>query len=122
MAHVNQLWTLFSDAQYEEAKGLFAPNVRVTWPTSREYYETVDAFIAVNEVFGEHWTFEIVALEETLSGKVMSVVYVTKPGWPDSFYATSIFTFAENVIVSMDTFWAFEDKQPEWRKELSKVY
>lgn len=94
----------------------------VVWPTSRECYESQNDFIVVNEAFGKDWTFEILLLEETTSDKVVSAVHVSSPSCPDSFYATSIFSFASGVITNMETYWAFQDKQPEWRINFSKVY
>ncbi|EJC7018407.1 hypothetical protein BBM20_17450 [Vibrio parahaemolyticus] len=116
------LWDKFSAGDYEGSKSLFSEQLEVIWPTSREYYESADEFIAVNEVFGKDWMFEVKHAESTGSDKVISIVYVTSPSFPDSFYATSIFTFASNQICRMETYWAFEDVQPEWRKDLSKVY
>ncbi|ENM5923953.1 hypothetical protein DX881_003968, partial [Vibrio mimicus] len=88
----------------------------------REFYESRDDFITVNEAFGKDWTFDILSLEETMSDKVISVVYVSSPSCSDSFYATSIFSFVSGAITNMETYWAFQDKQPEWRRNLSKVY
>ncbi|MCF7484243.1 hypothetical protein L3V31_21385 [Vibrio sp. J1-1] len=119
---VKSLWSKFSSGDYEGTRSLFSDNLKVIWPTSREYYESVEEFIAVNEVFGKDWTFEVKHAESTDSDKVISVVYVTSPSWPNSFYATSVFTFSSNQIDTMETYWAFEDGQPEWRKNLSKVY
>lgn len=119
---VKSLWSKFSSGDYEGAKPLFSNKLKVIWPTSREYYESVEEFIAVNEVFGKDWTFEVRHIESTDSNKVISIVYVVSPSCPNSFYATSVFTFTSNQIDKMETYWAFEDSQPEWRKELSKVY
>ncbi|OLQ93110.1 hypothetical protein BIY22_01055 [Vibrio panuliri] len=119
---VISLWDKFSTGDYEGSKFLFSKQLEVIWPTSREYYESVDEFIAVNEAFGKDWMFEVKHVESTDSDKVISIVYVTSPSCPNSFYATSIFTFTSSQISRMETYWAFEDVQPEWRKELSKVY
>ncbi|MGF1689427.1 hypothetical protein L4C36_22660 [Photobacterium japonica] len=119
---VKHLWSIFSSGDYESSKSLFNEKLKVIWPTSREYYESIDEFIAVNEVFGKDWTFEVRYAESTDSNKVISIVYVTSPSCPNSFYATSIFTFVSDKIETMETYWAFEDSQPDWRKGLSKVY
>ncbi|EOX3427607.1 hypothetical protein ACPFUT_003530 [Vibrio cholerae] len=119
---VKELWTKFSQGNYVGCEALLHENLKVSWPTSREFYESRDDFITVNEAFGQDWTFDILSLEETMNDKVISVVHVYSPSCPDSFYATSIFSFASGVITNMETYWAFQDKQPEWRKNLSKVY
>ncbi|EGR0541741.1 hypothetical protein E8A66_09715 [Vibrio cholerae] len=119
---VKELWTKFSQGNYVGCEALLHENLKVLWPTSREIYEGRDDFITVNEAFGKDWTFDILSLEETMSDKVISVVHVSSPSCPDSFYATSIFSFASGVITNMETYWAFQDKQPEWRRTLSKVY
>ncbi|MGF1768357.1 hypothetical protein L4D06_13385 [Enterovibrio makurazakiensis] len=119
---VRELWAKFSRGEYVQAKALLHENLRVVWPTSREYYETRDEYIAVNEVFGADWKFEVLSLEETTTNKVISVIYVSSPHCDDSFYATSILSLESGIITNMDTYWAFQDKQPEWRKQLSKVY
>ncbi|WP_045620646.1 nuclear transport factor 2 family protein [Vibrio vulnificus] len=119
---VRNLCSKFSSGDYEGTRSLFSDKLKVIWPTSREYYESVDEFIAVNEVFGKDWTFEIKHVESTGSDKVISIVYVTSPSWPNNFYATSVFAFSSNQIETMETYWAFEDAQAEWRKDLSKVY
>jgi hypothetical protein len=119
---VRALWEKFSTGDYEGSKSMFSAQLEVIWPTSREYYESSDEFIAVNEVFGNDWMFEVKHVESTNSDKVISIVYVTSPSSSDSFYATSIFTFSSKLIRRMETYWAFEDSQPEWRKDLSKVY
>lgn len=117
-----ELWTKFSSGNYADTRHLFDKNLKVTWPTSREYYENCDDFIAVNEVFGSGWSFTILSLEETITGKLISITYVTNPECNDKFYATSIFNFSNGLIAEMETYWAFQDKQPKWRKNLSKVY
>ncbi|KKD61787.1 hypothetical protein RN22_03990 [Grimontia sp. AD028] len=119
---VKTLWSKFSSGDYEGSRPLFSEKLEIVWPTSREYYESVEEFIAVNEIFGKDWTFEIRHVENTGSEGVISIVYVTSPSWPNSFYATSVFTFSLHQIVRMETYWAFEDGQPEWRQGLSKVY
>ncbi|WP_028021590.1 nuclear transport factor 2 family protein [Enterovibrio calviensis] len=119
---VRELWERFSQGDYQGSRHLMKPNINIVWPTSRECYENADEYLAVNEVFGEGWTFEILSLEETTSGKVISVTYVSCPQCKDSFYATSICQFEDNLISHMETFWAFQDQQPEWRKGLSHVY
>lgn len=119
---VKELWARFSLGKYVDCEALLHENLRVVWPTSRECYESRNDFIVVNEAFGKDWTFEILSLEETTSDKVVSVVHVSSPSCPDSFYATSIFSFASGVITNMETYWAFQDKQPEWRRNFSKVY
>nr|WP_275667596.1 hypothetical protein [Photobacterium damselae] len=116
------MWSKFSSGDYQGSKSLFSDKLQVIWPTSREYYESVEEFIAVNEVFGKDWTFDVRHIESTDSNKVISIVYVASPSCPNIFYATSIFTFTSNKIDRMETYWAFEDSQPEWRKNLSKVY
>lgn len=119
---VKELWGRFSSGDYLSTKSLFSDKLSIIWPTSRERYESCDEFIAVNEVFGTSWTFEILSLEETTTGKVISITYVTSPKCLDSFYATSVFEFSNELITTIETYWAFQDKQPEWRKHLSKVY
>ncbi|MDV2348168.1 hypothetical protein Q5N41_19130, partial [Vibrio cholerae] len=119
---VKELWTKFSQGNYVDCEVLLHENLKVLWPTSREFYEGRDDFITVNEAFGKDWTFDILSLEETMSDKVISVVHVSSSSCSDSFYATSIFSFVSGVITNMETYWAFQDKQPEWRRNLSKVY
>ncbi|EOW9269400.1 hypothetical protein ACN26L_003926 [Vibrio cholerae] len=72
---VKELWTKFSQGNYVGCEALLHENLKVLWPTSREYYEGRDDFITVNEAFGKDWTFDIRSLEETMSDKVISVVH-----------------------------------------------
>lgn len=119
---VKQLWHMFSKAEYREAESLLDKNLFVIWPTSREKYQSREQFILVNEAFGDGWAFDLLNIEETVSGKVNCVCYVHSPDCKDSFYASSIIEFQGNCISRIETYWAFQDKQSEWRKELSEVY
>ena len=119
---VKELWSKFSSGEYESSASLFVKKPKIVWPTSREYYDDIKKFIEVNELFGRDWTFEIKVLDAAESGRVISVIYTTSPSHEASFYATSIFEFSEGLIEKMETYWAFEDKQPEWRKGVSQVY
>lgn len=119
---VEMLWALFSRADYRGSELILHENLQVQWPTSRESYDSREKFIAVNEVFGAGWSFEIQVIEESLAGRVISVVYVSSPDCMDSFSATSIFDFENGLITNIETHWAFKYKQPNWRKNLSVVY
>lgn len=119
---VKELWAKFSRGEYAESTPLLHEKLTVTWPTSREYFETRDEFIAVNQAFGADWTFDVLSLEETTTHKVISVTHVSSPHCADSFYATSVINVENGIITHMDTYWAFQDKQPPWRKSLSKTY
>ncbi|PKG37844.1 hypothetical protein [Psychromonas sp. Urea-02u-13] len=119
---VNTLWETFSKADYRSTESILHCDLKVVWPTSREFYDSREMFIAVNEAFGDGWRFDVQVIEETLSDRVISVVFVSSPDCNDSFFATSIFDFENGVIINIETYWAFKDKQPEWRKALSTVY
>lgn len=88
---VIELFSKFSHGNYAGTKNLFDDKLSVRWPTSLEYYDSCDEFIAVNEAFGSGWSFKILSLEETKTEKIISITYVTNPEYNDSFYATSIF-------------------------------
>ncbi|WP_047049563.1 nuclear transport factor 2 family protein [Vibrio mexicanus] len=119
---VKTLWQQFSLGDYDSTKTLFSDDIKIVWPTSREHYQQLDTFLEVNELFGKDWTFEVLHLEETTSDKVISIIYTSSPSFKDSFYATSVFTFSSGLIQHMETFWAFQDRQPDWRKGISEVY
>lgn len=119
---VKTLWEAFSKAEYRSTESILHSDLKVVWPTSRELYDSREKFIVVNEAFGDGWTFEIKVIEETLSNRVISVVFVYSPDCDDSFFATSVFDLDNGVIINIETYWAFKDKQPEWRKALSTIY
>ncbi|CAH0535262.1 hypothetical protein VST7929_02896 [Vibrio stylophorae] len=119
---VRQFWQTCATGEYQHLRPMLADDLKVIWPTSHEYYQGPDAFIAVNEAFGPNWCYQILTLEQVDAQQAISVVHVSKAGWPDSFYATSVFQFVELRIQTMTTYWAFQDKQPEWRIGLSEVY
>ena len=119
---VKTLWEAFSKADYRSTESILHCDLKVVWPTSRELYDSREKFIAVNEVFGDGWSFEVQVIEETLSDRIISVVYVSSPDCEDSFFATSVCDFDNEVIINIETYWAFKDKQPEWRKTLSTAY
>ncbi|HDI3297901.1 TPA: hypothetical protein PME20_003616, partial [Vibrio cholerae] len=50
---VKELWTKFSQGNYVDCEVLLHENLKVLWPTSREFYEGRDDFITVNEAFGK---------------------------------------------------------------------
>lgn len=119
---VRTLWQAFSRADYRSTESILHCNLNVLWPTSREFYDSREKFLAVNEAFGSNWDFAIEVIEETLSDRVISVVFVSSPDCNDRFFATSVFDFEDGMITNITTYWAFKDKQPEWRKTLSAVY
>lgn len=121
---VRQFWKIFSNGDYPNCKQLFIEKPRIIWPTSREYYDDISSFIEVNEVFGRDWNFEIQELEmcSNNADKVISIIRATSPSFVDNFFATSVFKFEEGLISEMQTYWAIEDVQPDFRKGISKVY
>lgn len=119
---VARLWKAFSSGEYDAATPLLHPHLTVVWPTSRERYEGREEFLAVNRAFGDDWTFTVLHLSDTSEDTVISITKVESPTCQDSFYATSVVDLADGVITAMQTYWAFQDSQPQWRKGLSHTY
>lgn len=118
---VARLWSNFSTGDYDAAAHLLHPDLTVIWPTSRERYNTRTEYLTVNKAFGDDWTFTVLYLAETGEDSVVSITKVASPTFPDSYYATSVIDLRDGVITAMQTYWATQDTQPQWREGLSHL-
>jgi hypothetical protein len=121
-----QLWHLFSERRWDEAKELLADGFEAWWPQSREKM-TRDNFIEVNRTYPGTHKIEVqdVRLEYERwdhTTKVTTVVHI-KSKMPDGkdveLYATSFFDVdRNNLITEVTEYWADTYDAPEWRKHL----
>lgn len=119
---VARLWQALSQGDYDAAAPLLDPHLTVIWPTSRERYNSREEYLAVNQAFGPDWTFEVVYLAQTGDDTVVAITTVKSPSYEDSYYATNLVDLKGGVIAAIQTYWAVQDSQPQWREGLSHRY
>lgn len=120
---VKEYWDLFSEVKYAGTGALMHPNIIIRWPNTREAFRGMEKFISVNEQYPGKW---IITIEKLffVGETVISVVRVESIEQNQSVYATSFFTFEDDLIKEIVEYWSDNGEPPAWRIEsgLSERY
>lgn len=119
---VDMFWERFDIQDFNSAKELLRDDLEVIWPASRETFANSSEFIDMNVNFPGRWQFKKFKTKRLSQTEVLSVVNVFSPDADERFFATSIMTLRGGQIARIETYWAQEGNQPEWRKKYSTCY
>lgn len=114
---VIKLWQEFDKQNYKESSEFFHEDLEVYWPTSFELFTSRKKYIDLNINFPGLWRFRLDRVEEINKNEFATILYVYSKDVEKSFYKTSFITFEGDKIKKMIEYWAWQDKQPEFRKE-----
>lgn len=126
-----QLWRLFNDRKWDEARKLLSENFECYWPQSREHIAGPDNFIEVNRRYpGEHKIqlhnsmaeYDVWDKEWTVSTQVY-IESKMPDGKEMKLYAISFFELdRDGQIKSATEYWGDTCEPPKWRKDLVERY
>lgn len=120
---VKRFWNLMSDGMFDEVGELMSEDAEVRLPNTREIFIGRDKYINFNKRYPGRW---IITLDKIFSKDdiVVSAVEVEAEDRSISFYATSFFTFKDNLISEIAEYWGDNGEPPKWRIEekLSERY
>ena len=111
---VRALWAAFQARDWARARLLLRTDLRATWWTSGERFESAEGFVQAQARYPEGWTVRVIECERLEDGRVLSVIRVDHP--PHTFYATSLFRLDDGQIVAIDEYWATAEAPPAWRE------
>lgn len=111
---VKLFWSLFDQQDFEEAGKLLTETFRCSWPCTNEQFDKT-SFIKVNVEYPGKWFTKLIKSHETENG-VHSIVHVYSNEVVDNYYATSLFTFEEDKISSIEEYWSAIETPPKWRQ------
>jgi hypothetical protein len=120
---VRMFWRLFNDAEFDKAGSMLSPDCIVRWPNTRELFDDRAKFIAANKQYPGRWRIDVEKLF-VVASTVITVVRVFNEEGNNGFYATSFFTFENDLITEITEYWGDITDPPDWRvkKGLSERY
>lgn len=83
------------------------------WPVSGERFSGRDGIVAVNELYPEGWSIQMLAVDELADGRIASRVKVSHP--PNEFFAVSFYTILDDRIHQIEEYWATKEEPESWR-------
>lgn len=120
---IKEFWSLFGQAQFDQAAELMHPEAIIRWCNTREIFRNRDKFIVANKMYPGRWH---ISLEQILSSGnvVISVIKAECHESSASFYATSFFNFTDGLISEITEYWGENGEPQEWRvrEQLSEIY
>ena len=121
--NIYDFWSAVLEQDAERIKQYFHPDAYVNWHCTNERF-TVDEFIKANCEYGGDgasvgaWDGKIEKIF-TLDNKIITVTNVFPKDRSSSFHVTSIFEISENMISSVDEYWADDGEAPKWRRDMN---
>lgn len=115
-AIVKAFWDNMCEQSYHELANLFHKDAVIEWPNTNEVFNVKD-FIMVNAKYPGNWKEKICHMH-VCDDKIISETHVDNG--TVSFYAISIFTIKDGLIVQLKEYWSENGKAPEWRQQLMK--
>lgn len=113
---IRQFW---QDVLRQDAAAIrlyFSPSAYIHWHCTNERF-TVCEFITANCEYPGSWDGEIERIH-ALDDLIITVVRVYPKDQSQSFHVTSFFTLEDDLIVSLDEYWADDSQPPQWRQEM----
>jgi ribosomal protein S18 acetylase RimI-like enzyme len=110
---VRSMWSAFQARDWAAARRLMRDDLRATWWTSGEQFDSADAFVEVQARYPEGWTLHLIECERLEDGRVISVARVDQS--PNVFFATSFFRVDDGLIIGVEEYWSMLEPPPAWR-------
>ena len=120
---VKKFWEYIDQAEFDKLKDIMIPDANVWLPNTNEVFTGAEKYITFNKKYPGRWFAEVHSLF-TDGTAVISIVKVSDEEGSASFYVTSVFNFANQLISEITEYWGENGKAPQWRldKELSEHY
>lgn len=115
--NVNAFWKAVLAQDANEIRTYFHPNAYVNWHCTNEHF-TVEEFIRANCEYPGNWDGVVERLVAT-GDTVITATRVYPKDRTTSFHVTSFIKLEDDLIVSMDEYWADDGDAPQWRQDMN---
>ncbi len=116
MMDVFKFWQAVLAQDAEEIRSYFAPNAYVNWHCTNEQF-SVDEFIRANCEYPGDWDGEVERVV-TVGDAIVTAVRVYPKDKSSSFHVTSFIMVKNDLIASLDEYWADDGDAPQWRQNM----
>ncbi|MBQ8383286.1 MAG: nuclear transport factor 2 family protein [Clostridia bacterium] len=114
--NVNAFWKAILAQDADKIRAYFHPDAYVNWHCTNEHF-TVEEFIRANCEYPGNWD-GVVERIVTACDIVITATHVYPKDRTASFHVTSFIKLKDDLIVSMDEYWADDGDAPQWRQEM----
>lgn len=115
--NINEFWKAILAQNADEIRTYFHPNAYVNWHCTNERF-TVEEFIRANCEYPGNWDGVVERVIET-GDTLVSVARVYPTDNTASFHVTSFIRLNNDLIDSMDEYWADDGDAPVWRQDMN---
>ena len=113
---VEQFWKDTLAQNRDALSGYFCHDSVIRWHCTNEQF-TVQEFIQANCDYPGEWD-GIIERKHVIGDKIITVVKVFPEDKSASFHVTSFFGLKDNLISTLDEYWADDGEAPDWRKQM----
>lgn len=115
---VRDLWQNMDRQDWQALSEHFIPGGEILWHDTNERFNVTD-FVRANSEYPGNWRIDILRLDVSSAGGMVSVCRVSMAGGP-SFHVCSFFSFDEAAekIRRIDEYWGEVGPAPDWRRQL----
>jgi len=116
---VRAVWERMEARSWDAVRELFAPDIVVTWPQTRERIRGADAVVEINRTYPGDWH---ITVEEVLADGDRAAARVTIVNGADVFYATGFYSLRDGKIVEAIETFADPGEPPYDRSRFAERY
>ena len=113
---IRAFWKAVLAQRREELPAYFVHDAVIRWHCSNEQF-TVEEYIRANCDYPGKWDGTIERIDKTQTGYV-TVLKVFPVDHSAFYHVVSFIALKNDLIVSLDEYWADDGSAPEWRRKL----
>lgn len=119
-ALAQEFWWRMGTNEWALAAELFAENITIAWPQSREVIGSAEDFIAINAAYPAHgkWQFRV---KRVIGAGGHAITETDVSDGTTGAMAVSIFECADDKIVRITEYWPEPYAPPKWRRQWVSV-
>lgn len=113
---IQQFWQDVLRQDEEAIRTYFHKDASIKWHCTNEVFN-VDEFIKANCEYPGDWDGKVERIEK-INDLLITITHVYPKDHASSFHVTSFIQLKDNLIQSLDEYWADDGEAPAWRKEM----
>lgn len=113
---IQQFWQDVLRQDEDAIRAYFHKDACIKWHCTNEEF-SVDEFIKANCEYPGDWDGKVERIEK-IDDLLITVTHVYPKDHASSFHVTSFIQLKDNLIQSLDEYWADDGEAPAWRKEM----
>lgn len=113
---IQQFWQDVLRQDEEAIRTYFHKDASIKWHCTNEVFN-VDEFIKANCEYPGDWDGKVERIEK-INDLLITITHIYPKDHASSFHVTSFIQLKDNLIQSLDEYWADDGEAPAWRKEM----